>query len=246
MKKSKQKRVEKHNQKLKKQGKLLTFEDCYDEIIKVINRHKFMWNLKAKPDIEWKDIRQIILTHIYVKWEKFDQTKKLSSWLFSVCRNQIYNLVRNNYYNFARPCLRCPFARDQEENGCGLYGQISDKCRLIREWNLHKRQAHNTKLPLPLCHHELEVFDLPSEEIDIEKNATEIHEKMKEVLKPQEWRAYRLLYIEHKSEEETAIALGYKSNEKGRAPGYKMLRIIQKNIIKKVKEFIYSSEFDIL
>ena len=43
---------------------------------------------------------------------------------------------------------------------------------------------------------------------------------------------YKLLFIEHREEDEIAELLGYRSNEKGRKAGYKQI----KNLRKKFKE----------
>ena len=60
---------------------------------------------------------------------------------------------------------------------------------------------------------------------------------MKTVLKAVEWKVYNYLYIQHKSEEEVAKLMNYKTSEKNRVPGYKQIKNIKKSIIEKVKSF---------
>ena len=61
---------------------------------------------------------------------------------------------------------------------------------------------------------------------------------MKKILKPIEWRVYDLLYIQNRTENEVAKAMGDVTSEKNRQPGYKQIKNIKKSIIKKVKEFM--------
>ena len=68
---------------------------------------------------------------------------------------------------------------------------------------------------------------------------------MEEVLKPIEWKVYRMLYIENRSESEVAIEMGYKTSEKNRSPGYKQITNIKRSIIIKVKRSIQKDEIDI-
>ena len=58
---------------------------------------------------------------------------------------------------------------------------------------------------------------------------------MKKVLKPVEWKVYKLLYIENKNEKCVAKKMGYVTSEKNRSPGYKQIKNIKKSIITKVK-----------
>ena len=68
---------------------------------------------------------------------------------------------------------------------------------------------------------------------------------MKDILKPIEWKVYELIYIKHKSEEEAAKSMGYRTTEKGRSPGYKQIKNIKRTIIKKVKINIENGSIDI-
>ena len=73
-----------------------------------------------------------------------------------------------------------------------------------------------------------------------------LNTKMKEILKPAEWKIYKALYIDNLSEEKAATLMGYKTNEKNRVPGYKQIKNVKKSIIVKVKKIIASGEIEIL
>ena len=68
---------------------------------------------------------------------------------------------------------------------------------------------------------------------------------MKILLKPLEWKVYKLLYIDGISEEEAAKQMGYKTTEKNRSPGYKQIKNVQKKIISKAKEAIKKGMIEI-
>lgn len=72
----------------------------------------------------------------------------------------------------------------------------------------------------------------------IMRDEERLHVIMKGILKPIEYQVYRGLYIDHKEESEVAKGLGFISNEKGRTPGYRQLKNIQKAIISKAKKYL--------
>ena len=98
---------------------------------------------------------------------------------------------------------------------------------------------------MPLENHSQEIYSQQDDKIDINENIERVHKKMKEILKPIEWKVYRLLYIDHKNEEEAAKSMGYRTTEKGRSPGYKQIKNIKRTIIKKVKASIENGSIDI-
>ena len=76
------------------------------------------------------------------------------------------------------------------------------------------------------------VLSLQSDTFDIDHAEQLLHVEMKKALPERQYRIYAMLFVENKSEEEVAEHLGYKSNETGRAAGYKQI----KNLKKKFKE----------
>ena len=185
--------------------------------------------------MDYDDVSQIIRIHIYKKWKLYNQDKPLGPWLNRIISNQIKNLIRNNYGNYARPCIRCA-AADEDGNECYIYEKQCSKCPLYAYWEKSKKQAHDTKLPVSLENHPQEVYNMASDCFDIEGAARNLHKKMEKILKPIEWKVYTLLYIENKDENEVAKKMGYVTSEKGRSPGYKQIKNIKKSIIKKVKD----------
>ena len=108
-----------------------------------------------------------------------------------------------------------------------------------------KKNAHDAKLPVSLEEHPQEISTAGQGHCDVEKTAIVLHEKMKTVLKAVEWKVYNYLYIQHKSEEEVAKLMNYKTSEKNRVPGYKQIKNIKKSIIEKVKKVLDKGEIDL-
>jgi RNA polymerase sigma factor (sigma-70 family) len=223
--------------------KKLEFEDCISAIDKEIAKRKNKWSLSALSWMDFDDVSQIIRIHVYKKWHLFDQNKPLAPWLNRIISNQIKNLIRNNYGNYARPCLKC--AASEGTDLCTIYEKQDSTCPLYANWVRSKQIAHNIKLPVPLENHSQEIYSQQDDKIDINENIERVHKKMKEILKPIEWKVYRLLYIDHKNEEEAAKSMGYRTTEKGRSPGYKQIKNIKRTIIKKVKASIENGSIDI-
>jgi hypothetical protein len=220
-----------------------SFESKISEINQEINKRKHKWNLTSLAWMDFSDVSQILRIHIYKKWNLYDPKKPLAPWINRIVSNQIKNLIRNNYGNYSRPCLKCAAA--EQEDGCSIYASQCSKCPLYAKWEKSKKSAHNIKLPVALENHTQEVHNIIEDEIDIEKTAKNIHAKMQQVLKPIEWKFYDLYYIQHKSEEDSAKSMGYKTTEKNRKIGYKQVKNLKKSIMIKVKKYLYNGDIDI-
>jgi len=224
--------------------KLLKFEDCIDEINIEILKRRNKWSLTALAWMDFDDVSQILRIHIFKKWDMYDQSKKLGPWINRIISNQIKNLIRNNYGNYVRPCVKCAAA--EGDSLCRIYGKQDSSCPLYKNWEMNKKSAYDTKLPVALESHSQEVYSYANQTgFDVERAAEKIHNKMKTILKKNEWQVYECLYINYLSEEETAKRVGYKTSELNRAPGYKQIKNIKKTIIKKVKKLMDDEEVDI-
>jgi len=212
----------------------------------VINREilkrKSKWTLTALASLDYTDIAQIIRLHIWRKWHLYDQTKPLCPWLSTIITNQIRNLVRNNYTNISRPCLRCGAAIDQ--NDCRIYGEQCNLCPLYDYWTRNKQSATFIKLSLPIENHLNEVHEIKdTAQNDVENGEEKMRVIMKKILKPIEYQVYYQLYVLHQSEEMTGKNLGFISNENHRKPGYRRLYTLIQEVKEKARKYI--SEFGI-
>ena len=225
-------------------NKSVDFEDVIGIVNNEIGKRKNKWNLTILAWMDFEDVSQILRIHIYKKWKLYDVSKPLEPWLNRIITNQIKNLIRNNYGNYSRPCLKCAAA--ESEDSCAIYVKQCSSCPLYANWEKSKKQAHDTKLPLSLENHSQEVFNMVSCSFDVEKTAEKLHAKMKTALKPNEWTIYELLYVKCASEEDVAKIMGYKTSEKNRPPGYKHIKNVKKIIIAKAKKIIHDGEVDIL
>ena len=220
-----------------------TFEECFDEINKVIESRKHRWMLSAIAYMNWDDVAQHLRFHIWKKFHLYNQTRPLASWLAAVINNQMTNLVRNHYGNYKRPCLDCPFY--QGDTLCEKYGEVSTKCPDYKSWTFGKKRKHDINMPVPLEEYQNEIHEIKTEHIDIDKAGEQIHEKMKRILKPLHWFVYYNLFVLHKSEEEVGKLLNFKSKEKNRSPGYKQVSNLRREIVVKVKELLRNEEIEL-
>ena len=219
------------------------FEESIDLIDEEIRKRRSKWNLTALAWMDFDDVSQIIRLHIFNKWDLYDAEKPLAPWLNRIITNQIKNLIRNNYGNYSRPCLKCAAA--EGENLCKIYVKQCNDCPLYAEWEKNKKRAYNIKIPLSIENHVHEITSTSSDGSETERNAEVLHEKMEKILKPTEWKVYKCLYIEQRSEKEAAKIMGYKTTEKNRAPGYKQIKNIKKSIITKVKKCLSEGDVDL-
>lgn len=229
---------------MKKTKNKPSFEESLPIIDEEIKKRRSKWTLTALSWMDFNDVAQILRIHIYNKWSLYDSSQPLKPWVNTIISNQITNLIRNNYSNYSRPCLKCAAA--EGENLCHLYGTQCNMCPLYAYWEKRKKNAYNIKLPVSMENHLNEVFEMESEAINVESTAKNIHNYMKKTLKPLEYEIYRLLYIEHKTELDVAKSKGYKTSEQNRSPGYKHIKNIKKTIINKIKQALIDGDIDIV
>ena len=220
------------------------YEDYIDVINEEIAKKRYKWSLTSLTWMDYDDVSQILRFHIFKKWHLYDPTKNLKPWIRTVITNQIKNLIRNNYTNFIKPCNRCEAAK--EETKCDIYETQCNLCPLYKNWEKNKKSGLAAKMPVSLENYKQEVYHISNtQNINLEKSASNLHKKMEKVLKPHEWKIYVLLYIDHLSELEAAKEMGYKTSEKNKSPGYKQIKNVKKKIITKAKELVNSGEVDI-
>lgn len=219
------------------------FEDCLPLIDAEIAKRRHKWNLSSISWMDYDDVAQIIRIHIFKKWGQYQPTRPLAPWLNTIITNQIRNLIRNHYSNFARPCLRCAAAVDGDK--CSIYEMQCSDCPLFAHWQKRKQPATHVKIPVSIENHAHEVHSIFDDSIDVTRHVQAVHDKMKEILKPIEWQVYEGLFVLHKEETEIARQLGYVSNERGRDPGYKQMKNIRKAIMAKVRRCLSSGEIDV-
>ena len=221
----------------KSKKSIKNFLDHYDYINGEIKKRKNKWSLTSLSWMDYNDVSQIIITHIWQKWYQYDPKKPLGPWINRVITNRIKNLIRDKYGNYSRPCLHCEASVG--ENECHIYNTQCSDCPLYFNWeNGGKKDAYNTKLPVSIENCKAETSMTPDNFFDFDGSIKRLNKEIKKHLKPTEWKVYKLLYMEHKSEHEVAKEMGYITNEKNRCPGYRQIKNLQKSILAKAKKTI--------
>ena len=222
---------------------MTTFEEKEDVVDREIQKRRSKWFLGSITYIDFDDVIQIVKAHIHKKWHLWDQEKPLEPWLNRVISNQIKNLIRNNYGVFAKPCINCPFNESfgTESSLCSFTasGQQSEECPLFKKWSKNKKYEYNIKMPTSFEVHDFEIKTTNDENVDLEKAANMMHQKMKERLNSKQFLAYRLIYMESNKDEDVAKQLGYKTSEKNRTAGYRQIKNLKnyfQSLAKKILE----------
>ena len=204
-----------------------SFEDKIDEIDTALERKRTKWNLDAVTYIDYDDIKQVIMTHIYKKWHLWDQSKPIEPWLSRVVANQFKNLLRNHYGNFANPCT---------EQHHGDHDELT--CPVCKKWRQKKKSAYDIKLAVPMENHIDEVADRKDNFVDLDASTQKLKLKMKLQLNTRHFTAFEMLFIQNKPEQDVAKFLGFKSSEKKRSAGYKQIKNLKLLFQEKAKKII--------
>jgi len=218
------------------------YADHINTIDSLLERKRRKWLLKAAAWMDYDDVKQIILIHIHKKWHLYDKDKPIGPWANRLIDNQIRNLLRNNYKNFARPCLQCPHSAGGDECLFTKSGVQDESCTLYQKWSQKKKFGYNIKLPVSLENHVRELEPNHKNYSDIEGQTIKINERMKERLSERYYTAYLMMCIENKTDEEIAEFMGYKSSEKNRKAGYKQIKNLKETFKKHVMDILNSED----
>jgi len=223
-----------------KNGKTYSFEECSKVIVGEIRRRKPRWFLNKLSWLDYDDVTQIILIHVFVKWYQWKQNRFLLKWLNALITNQTRNIVRNVYSSFQKPCNGCA-ASENTDDSCRVYGTQCSDCPIYAKWlkSKEKKQAIN----LAESYEEIEetvksslhyINSAPKYDLD------KFHSLMLERLTVVQAKAYRLLFIENLDEATVSKKMNYKPGvSKTRNPGYRQIakfKHIFVNIAKDVLE----------
>ncbi len=218
------------------------FNEIANIILAEIEKYRSRWTLYAVTIIDFDDVKNIIANHAFNKFNLWDQSRSIFPWLHTLIRNQIKNFWRDKYWSFQKPCIRCA-AFDSLTESCSIYGSPCEDCPLYKKWTkTSKNDACNVKLPISIFDEKIvdKIGSISDESFDLEKSIAKFHERMKQALSKQQYKIYRLSYIDGKSESEVATIMGYKTtahcDDKKRIPGYRWIAMVLVEIDKKAKE----------
>lgn len=217
---------------------MYSFEDKLKEIEAALERKRSKWDLDALAYIDYDDIKQTIMCHIYKKWHLWNQSKPIEPWLNRVVSNQFKNLLRNHYGNYARPCLRCQ--HNLGGDGCAkTKSGIQDNfCAEYKDWEKKKKAAYDIKLAVTMEHHIHEVHERKDDFLDLELATAKLSKEIEGELTPRQFVAFKMLFVQNKPEEEVAKYLGFKTTERKRSAGYKQIKNLKKIFQEKAKQII--------
>lgn len=208
--------------------KPFTFEDKYAIIDKAVNKKRKKWQLAAIAWMDYDDVAQIIKLHICKKWSMWDQSKPLEPWIGRIISNQLKNIIRNNYTNYVRPCLQCPHNGGEDQCNISPNGIQSSFCEPFAKWVKQKKSGYDLKMPLTLENHRQEAEERIDGTFFSFEQLDHLNRELKKTLSEKHYVAYTMLFFEEKTEEEVAAFMGYKTNEKNRAIGYKQIKNLKK------------------
>jgi DNA-directed RNA polymerase specialized sigma24 family protein len=214
-----------------------TFESLIPIIQTEIDKRKRRWTLAS---VSFEDVSQMVMIRVFNKYHLFEPDKgDFLHWVNKVISSAMKNIMRDNYLKYSRPCIMgCVFNTGGDTCSKTPSGKQCAECPLYEKWQKTKELHHNIKQSLPIENHIIEAENFQCDFIDIENKKTIIDEKIKNKLKPLEYKVYQLLYIDGMSDGDAGRALQYKQTNQNRDPGYQQIAKIKIKIVKAAKEVI--------
>lgn len=221
---------------------MLSYEECSDLIEKEIAKRRGKWTLTILRWMDFEDVAQILRAHIFKKWHLWDQERKLAPWIQRIMSRQIYNLLRNNYTNYARPCVQCKFSMGEE--GCEKTPSREQciECPLYKKWTENKQSGYHIKMPLELENHTQEVFNKIDDTINFKETMRRVSEELEKRMSKKRFAAFNILFIDGTSDEEAIKILNIKENTKNKYGQKKLLTAFKDSLQKEAKDIIKNSD----
>lgn len=176
---------------------MFQFSDKSDEIDLLLARSKKKWTLDAVQWMDYEDVSQLIRMHIHDKWDLWDQTRTFGPWCNTVISHQIFNLTRNNYTSFQKPCLKCPHYMSDTHCSLTKSGQQDTSCDIYAKWSKKKKYVHDIRLPLSIENQVLDNSVCVNDQFDYDKSIPLLHKKVMEKIQNDKHKTiYQMLYVE--------------------------------------------------
>lgn len=226
-----------------------TFEDVEPIIESILNKARSRWKLQAVKHYSYDDFKQHVKVHIWQKFHLWDQSRPFENWCSTVIHNQMENKKKELWLNHDKPCTDCYFNKGMGACSYTTDGRTQNpECHDFKEWENKGRYAHELKNASSVEDEDGEVFYSSTEEIDYEGFIKKLHAKVSEHLEQDlisrvTYKIFIYSFVEKLSDDEISRKMGYKSNEKNRQSGYRILSIHRKTIQDIAQEMLEKEEY---
>lgn len=230
-------------------NKKYTYEDKSEIIDEEIRKRYHSWKLNFLCWFDFEDAAQIIRSHIYVKWNKWDQSRPFENWVNVLITNQFINITKKYGKGILPPCINCQYnnGRDKDKYLCKKTssGYQSSECNMYDDWLKFRSEGKGKPVSLDLIS-ETTLTSI-EQEFPLDEALQRIHLCMKERLNDKHYFIYKMLFIDCIGEEQVAKILKFKSSEKNKKAGYRQIinlknkyKYIVKEILK--QNWLYKNE----
>ena len=203
------------------------YEDHAEDIDAAIKRQRSRWRLDAVKWFDFDDVSQVIKSHVAVKWDMWDQERPNGPWLNRVITNKIWNLIRNHYGSYVKPCVYCEYARD---NNCLFTstGSQDASCSEYAKWSKKKKYGLELRTAASLEDCQIQIGNQVDNHFDYDYYFDRLNELMRVQLSEKNYIAYQMIFFEKSTEEDVALFMGYKISETNAKLGYRQVKNLKR------------------
>lgn len=179
--------------------KKVRYEDIIHIIDECLKRQRWKWNDSSIRWKQWDDVEQDIRLRIFEKWHTYDQSKPIRPWITQVISNKIFNIKRDVWGKFAKPCSTC--SASLSSGMCSLFTYQSDECPQYRKWQIKKEQAYNMNNATSIDHTcSKEDYTYRSKN-EFQSFLKEVEEELFPIMTERERIFYDLFFIQEKDDD---------------------------------------------
>lgn len=176
------------------------YEDNIHIIDQCLDSQKGKWNETSVPWKQWEDVAQDLRKHIFEKWHTYNPERPLKPWVLRIIHNQVFNIKRNIWGKFAKPCSSCDASLPS--GMCKIFTYQSDECAQFAHWQRTKEKAYNLNNAVSMDVPNRNENEITKIQVEFKKIIFEIEEELKFQLTPREMQFYTLYFVQNLSEED--------------------------------------------
>lgn len=217
------------------------YEDYQDQINDAVSKQRSRWKLEAIRWIDYEDVSQIIKSHIAEKWHMWDQSRPFRPWVNRLITNQIWNQIRKHYGSFIKPCVRCPYARDEN---ClfTASGEQDTSCAEYAKWAKKKKNGLELKTASSIEDSTVQISEKYDSSFDYKLYLEKLDQFMKIKLSDQHYKAYKMIFFDKATEQEVAEFMGYKLSKKTDDIGHRQVKNLKRKFADMAKQILKNED----
>ena len=163
-------------------------------LLQEVEKRRSKWRLVS---LDFDDVAQKIHLRVVKKYHTYIPDRgPFIKWCNRVITHTIWNVLRDNYLKYSRPCIKhCKHNLGEGQCSFTKSGTQCGQCIDYRKWEASRKDQYNINQTLPYENHIPEIDMKTATHLNADLSLDKLNIEMKKRLRPSEWKIYNEVYI---------------------------------------------------